>query len=821
MNLADLWATDSGRWQRQEPAIAFLEKGLAAVKDDRKGRLAVLLALAGFERAVGRTAAARARLQPLLAPESAPLPRADRKRVLDLLEAIALDERAHALEDWPEPAVTLGERARLSALEHDNDSASAVSGLDALVVARPAWVSARVARARALETLGRVDEAVRDLEIAVNLAPSSAGAWRALGRLLATHGGALELERADEALRQALTLEPGWADLRELRTRVARRRATRSPSTPATAAAAPSEQARALYQEAEEWIDLGDPGGFGRERLEQALTDSPGFVAAAVSLYALTGQVPKATVEALANDGPALWALASGVQKLAKAGPAAGNAGPDAAEVLVREWTDRAVALDVQEARFARAAARAAAGDWAGALADLVAYVAREPTPEHLAEAQALRAGLSEPAGAGEHLAPELLARIRLLEDRPEAAMRALGAHCTAGLPADRLIALGRVHEYAQQLREARLCYERAGSAALPRLARLCARLPDAELRSADPRPLTTAAQGGIAAAHWALARLADLAGDDDTALRQAEQAVAGAPADATDGDAWLADARALTDRLAASRRAEGTAREERRRRAGTVGAAALVLAAGWRVRRRYRGKTLAAAIRDQPGFYPEVARAIGELRHDVLKHRAGVLGLVADPATDTAEIARVLTEPHPASEVVAGVYDWLAAAGEGAGAPLRPLAREPVFGALARDLARAEALLVRAPRPDARAELTEIDGRLRGDHADALDHLLQLGPRTRLESGRPLHLDRRRRGSDPPSRGGLDPTGAGARRSRRGLPRGRSRAGGHLRQLAAQRPSGRGRPGRRPCVGARRSRPRRDGSADGGALRR
>ncbi len=82
VNLADLWATDPGRWQRQEPAIAFLEKGLAAVKDDPKGRLALLLALAGFERAVGRTAAARVRLEPLLAADSTPLPRADRKRVL-------------------------------------------------------------------------------------------------------------------------------------------------------------------------------------------------------------------------------------------------------------------------------------------------------------------------------------------------------------------------------------------------------------------------------------------------------------------------------------------------------------------------------------------------------------------------------------------------------------------------------------------------------------------------------------------------------------------------------------------------------------------
>ena len=92
----------------------------------------------------------------------------------------------------------------------------------------PTWARALVLRARALEAAGRVDEAARDLEIAVNLAPSNALAWRTLGKILAQHGGALEAERADEALRNALTLEPGWTDLRELRDKLARRRATGS-----------------------------------------------------------------------------------------------------------------------------------------------------------------------------------------------------------------------------------------------------------------------------------------------------------------------------------------------------------------------------------------------------------------------------------------------------------------------------------------------------------------------------------------------------------------------------------------------------------------
>ena len=331
--------------------------------------------------------------------------------MLDLLDTLALDERAQALETGPRPAPDDG---------------------------RPPG-GAEAARFEAAE---RVDDAIRDLEIAVNLAPSNAGAWRALGRLLAAHGGALELDRADEALRQALTLEPAWSDLRELRAQIARRRARVSP--PAPRGAEPSEHARALYQQAEEWIDVGDPIGMGRELVEQALSDSPGFVAAAVSLYALGGAIPPATVDALQNDGAGLWALADGVRKLGKSGQSGrdGKDGTNAAgtetDKLVAPWIDRAVALDVQEARFARAVARAAAGDRAGALADLVAYVAREPFPEHLAEARALRAGLGDGAaragraGAGAaQLSPQLLARIRLLEDRPEAALRALGGSCT------------------------------------------------------------------------------------------------------------------------------------------------------------------------------------------------------------------------------------------------------------------------------------------------------------------------------------------------------------------------------------------------------
>jgi tetratricopeptide (TPR) repeat protein len=703
VNLADLLAEEPTRWDRRDSVVAFLEKGLEALRDDRKGRFNLLLGVAGFERAVGRTAAARARLQPLLGPEAPPLARVQRKRVLDLLDTIALDERARALEDWPAPA--------------------------------PATARRLAAEAERFERAERVDDAIRNLEIAVNLAPSNGDAWRALGRLLAAHGGPLELDRADEALRQALTLEPAWSDLRELRAQIARRRA--AVSAPAPRGVAPSEHARALYQQAEEWIDVGDPIGMGRDLVEEALADSPGFVAAAVSLYALGGTVPAATVDALHDDGPGLWALAASVRKLGKSG-----ADTDA---LVSPWIDRAVELDVQEARFARAVVRAAAGDGAGARADLVAYVAREPNPEHLAEARALRAGLgadtdpSKPNARTEdaHLEPQLLARIRLLEDRPEAALRALGGTCTRELPAGRLVAIGMVYEYADQRTAARTCYEMASAAgdgaALTRLARLDARLPDAELRSADQRLLEKATRGS-GAAWWALARLEMTAGDGGRALSDTRKALAFAEASPAPADVWLPAARAAERQLSETWHAAEVGREERRRRNG-AGAAALALGAlGLLARRRWRGRTVAAALRRRPGLYPELARAVGELRHDVLKHRAGVIGAVNDPRVPPEEIARALTEPRPTSVVVAGLYDRLARAARGAGAPLRPLPREPVFGALTRDLARAEMLATRSPR-DGRDELGAIDRRLRGPHADALDALLRLGPRTRLDA--------------------------------------------------------------------------------------
>jgi len=595
--------------------------------------------------------------------------------------------------------------------------------------------------ARALEASGRVDEAARDLEIAVNLAPSDALAWRTLGKILAQHGGALEAARADEALRNALTLEPGWTDLRELRDRLARRRAVGTAPTQPGQATVPSDEARRLYQQAEEWIRVGDPVGLGRELLDQSLVLSAGFVPAAVSFFALSGKLPPATLEALKDDGPGLWALAAGIRKLGQTGKKAASS--DDVEALVGPLIDRAVALDVQEARFARAIGRAAAGDRAGALADLTAYVAREPTPEHLAEARALRAEIEDRGGGRTEAqpSPQLLARIRLLEDKPDSALRALGGPCARELPPDRLLALGLVYEYAEQLPAARRCYElaasaggSAGAAGLARAANLDARLPEAELRKADRRVLGAAAGARLGAAEWALARLAEADGDRPTALARTRQALELAVGSTSDGDRWVADARAADRRLGEAMRADASERSRRQLYSAAAAIAAVSLLLGLAARRRWRGRTVASALRRRPGLFPEVARAVAELRHDVIKHRASVLGMLADADAPRDEIIRTMTEPKPTSAVVAAVYDRIVQAGAGHGVTLRALAREPVFGALHRDLARAEALLAQSGA-GANAELASLDERLRGADADALGGLLQLGPRTRLDA--------------------------------------------------------------------------------------
>ncbi len=749
--LASLLSEDPRRWDLAEETVALLDRALGQARGDA-AQLGLHLARADFLRSVGRTADARAELESLARGD---LAAAQQRRVADLLDRVAADERLRAGEDWPEPELTDADRTELARAEEDlrrGDSRAALGTAERLCAAHAGWRAPRWVRARALEDLGRVDEAARELAVLAQLAPSQARAWRKLGELLAAHGGVLEADRADQALRQALSLEPSWTDLWLVRARLALRRGRPSeavraltrllrdgsgdqvevtrlldlaraqadlvPAAAGTPARAPepTPEARELLRQAQEALAAAQPGDAAQALLAHALDVSPGFVEAAAAWASRTGELPPRTREALWGDAGALLDLSAQVQR---ARPADGR-------VLVAPWIDRAVELGAPEARYQRALLRLAAGDRPSALADLTEYAATAPPPAHLDEARGLRAQLVPAA----RLDPiEAQARARLAEDRPEAALVALGGRCEAGRPARILLALAEVREYSGDLPEALACYraalaaDPASAGAAERFARAAARAPAADVeRYAEE--LRTAASSGAIAAHWALARLDLAQGRTDGALARLDGFLRAAAPD----EPGIAAARAARDRLL--RASDAAARARWRMRAALAAVAALLVsgaAIAW-----VRGSTVSRALARRPRLYPAVARTVAALRHDVLKHRASVLSSALDPAARD-EVARALLEPQPVSRSIAQEYQRLAQDARAQGVTLRPLAREPIFGALARDLAAAEAVLRKPAAPA--APLAAIDRRLREIHGPALAQLLRLGPRTRLSA--------------------------------------------------------------------------------------
>jgi tetratricopeptide (TPR) repeat protein len=722
-NLAELWTTDPSRWQRHEEMAAFLEKALQTLAGDARAQAHVELRLAELLRSLGRAADARAHLERLTA---ATVPAQVRRRATQLLAEGNTEAGDRSLEDWPAPAVTAADRARLAGALGEKDTRQALQTLDALVSRWPAWVEARWERARLLERVGQLDEASADLTVVVQLSPSHAQAWRRLGVILAVHGGRFEAERADEALRHALALEPSWSDLRDLRRQVAAKRARGGHKSRGERAAEPTAKARQLLQDAQSWMGMEAPE-MAPPLLQQALAESPGFVEAAAALYAIEHVVPEATVKALWDDGQGLWQLAQAVGALRSRDAAA----------VARPWIDRAVELDVEEARFARASLRAAAGDRAGALADLRDYVAAAPSPPRLQEARALRLTLTPPAPAS----PEQLTHLRLAADRPNEALAALGGSCHPGLPASSLLALGRVHEFIGHAQNALVCYQMAleGAAGTPpeqvqrareRMAAAATALPPVELGRWEAS-LLAAARAGVGLAPFCLARMAEARKQWHEAATQVGVFLAHADPD----EPRLAEARALQARVGKVLEDEVEQRNLRTERLRALGALLLLAVLGLLVvRRRYR-QPLVRALRAQPLLFPLLAKAIGQIRHDVLKHRASALELLADPTTNRDDVARALREPVPASAEVAGIYQHLAQEARGLGLRLAALPREPVFGPLAADLARAEELL-RAPDREALPALRKLDERLRGEHSDRLQGLLRSGPCTRLSAG-------------------------------------------------------------------------------------
>lgn len=783
--LADLLADDPRRWELRDETLKLLEDGLRRVdrKADPAGFVNLVLGTAVFERAVGRTAAARARLRALAgeAGEAVPISPEQRKRLADLAESIQIQEHARALIDWPEPKVpdTVLSALRDAEAALSADPERARLQAERLRSAYPGWRAPRWLRARALMALDRHDDAERELTVLLQLAPSHGPAWRHLGRILATHGGVRDADRADEALRHALAIEPAHFDLWLVRAQVALRRnrpdeaqrallrfereaagpgldaATRAEVERIRAAIAaqqeaararagsgrtaepPTDQARLKLREAQMWLSHGDPLDWARDLLHQALLDSPAYVEAAATLYALEGQVPERTLKALWYDGEALLELS---RKVKAAGP------PAVARGLIRPWLDRAVSLGLHAARFERGLLRIEEGEREGGIIDLMHYVADEPAPSGLEEARGALTDLQKSApangdGDGDRDPARILSRVKLLADRPREAADLLGGRCDGKTAGDRLLALGTVFEWAGDQGQAIACYREAlrrqpaAPEPLQRLSGIGARAPVRLLSSIEPELWRAAGQkasaspgGAGASAHWGLARLLISRGEGERALPHLQRFLSQAPPD----DPGLPMARAEQERLLRDR-AQAARRQDARNIA--LGGAGLAIT-GLLLLARLRGTPLHRALSRRPALFPAVARTIGELRHDVLKHRTSVLGLLGEGGAAVStevweDVARVLWEPERASGLLLAAYEDLRQAARGRGAVLRPIAREPVFGPLYRDLRRAEAL-VRRPSARSAAALHRIDERMR-QHTERLGSLLRLAPRTRL----------------------------------------------------------------------------------------
>jgi len=725
VNLADLLAQSPERFQRGDEIIARIERGLANLLANERGRVAVILALANFERSLGRLVAARARLRPLLADGNTQPP-----RLRELSRMIDDDEAALALRDWPEARLTEAEhrslrQARAALLR--GQAGQALDRTSAVLASKPGSAQARFLRSRALVLAGRFDEAVVDLSFLLQFRPSHAEAWRLLGMLLVEHGGALELGRADLALRRALALEPAWDDLRELRKQIAARRQALSGTSASPISPSPGAKARQLLAEAQRWLDDDIPE-FAEPLLSRAVEESPDFAEAAAALFSVTGKVPEATVRALWGNGPALALLCELL--LAQRGGASVDA-------LVRPWLDRAIERGGGEAHFLRALVRGRGGDKIGALSDLQKYVTSVRDPPHLAEARMLRSTL-----AGDDTDPTEQARRLLLEDHPEAAEHVLGGPCRPGLATKMLVELGRVGEYVGDRTGAMACYRLAADKAAPneddmalrRLVLLAARLPEADLPPLEPY-LHKARRPELPLATWALARLSKARGANDEALALSRAYLTQSDAD----DPFREPATRLFADLGATAEAARTHKQLWNRRLAYLVAGLLAVAFLALLRRRFRGSTLQRAVRRRPDFFPDLARALAEIRHDLLKHRASALGMVGPPASTEAARTAVLS-PETLSHGLTGIYGSLVHQAAALGITLRPLAREPVMGPLLRDFQAAERLLRRG-RAGLDDELLALDAEFREVHGPRLQGLLDAGPRTSLDPARLLRF--------------------------------------------------------------------------------
>ena len=836
VNLADLWATDPARWERRDAAVAFLEKGLDALKDDRKGRFNLLLGLAGFERAIGRTAAARARLAPLLAPEA----RAAVARAAQAGARSARRDRARRAgaraRGLAGPAIAPGDLAPARARRSGRGRAPARGAARRSIRwsrRAPSWARARIARAAgARGAPGASTRRCATSRSPSNLAPSNARGLaraRAAARRARRRAGAGPRRRGAQAGAHAgagLVRSPRAARAHRPPPRGRQPAGARAPPAPARRSA-PARSTRRRRSGSISAIRRASGAIVSRRRSPTR----PGSSRPPCRCTRSPARCRRRPPTRSPNDGPGLWALASGVRKLGKAEQGAApdsTATPDDA---------RARRLDRSRGRARRAGGALRAGGVAGgerrsrgrARGSHRLRRARARAPSTWPRRRRCAPGSATAPGRAARRArrPRCSRASACSRTGPTPPCARSGGTCTAELPPDRLIALGagpRVRRPPRARRAPATSW--AATRRCARLARLDARLPDAELRAADRRPLARGRRArhrrgrvGARPPGGARGRRGDGARPDRA------RAGAGRPERHRRG---RLDPRGARRRASASPTRAAARRARARIAAGAPRSAALALAAagadGLRAAGAGAAGRVAAALRRRPGLYPEVGRAVGELRHDVLKHRAGVLGLGRRRRTPTrAEIARALS--RAAADLDRCGRDLRPARRRRARRrrpTLRPLAREPVFGALARDLARAEALLARPRRaPTTGPSCCAIDERLRGAHADALGDLLHLGPRTRLDAAALSTWIAAVEAAARRVRRRLDRDRARARRPRRRLPRRERRPGGDLRQPAAQRPDRRRRPARRAGDRARRSRARRDRPAGGHAVRR
>jgi Flp pilus assembly protein TadD len=243
-HLVECILREPNRWEKRTELLRILEQGIRA-NSDREARLKIEVARIRAEHGFGLVDRAREHIEDTLRLHPT---RSIEKQLLELKSSLAEDEKARALRDWPEPDVPPKSRARFAECDRMSDSASkkdSLACLAELLAQYPAWRAPRRLRVKILAEQGHYDEAVKDLTTLSHLEPSEPTYYRQLGLLLAEHGGLLELERADAALRMALALEPEWTELAEVRKRLASRRSdsVSAPRQVQQPVAGPSENA--------------------------------------------------------------------------------------------------------------------------------------------------------------------------------------------------------------------------------------------------------------------------------------------------------------------------------------------------------------------------------------------------------------------------------------------------------------------------------------------------------------------------------------------------------------------------------------------------